>query len=352
MKLSLYIARNVLLIILAVLCVIVAIDLVFGIIGEIRAIGRNGYTWHNAILYILLRTPSDIDLIFPIAGFLGTLIALLILSSKSELIAMRAAGFSLRQIAKATLISGGGILAVYYALSLFIAPYTRHLSYLEQNFLGKDQNILILSTETWLKSGDHFLLLGEVLPDGEINNVTDFIITNNQLAQIRKIRSINLHANETWTLNQVTTLNLSPTGTSTTITPQLVEPSLISASLLPALAMEPDEMMVQRLWEYIQFRKENKLDVKSYQLQFWNRIFAPLMLPIMMLIAIPFAMGSTRTSMQIRIVMSLCVGFAFYIISQFFGSLTLLSPLPAILGAGLPPILFGILALLLFSLQR
>ncbi len=352
MKLSLYIARNILLIILAVLSVIIAIDLVFGIIGEIRAIGRNGYTWHDAILYILYRTPSDIDLIFPIAGFLGTLIALLILSSKSELIAMRAAGFSLRQIAKATLLAGSGILIIYYALSLFLAPYTRHLSYLEQNFLGKDQNILILSTETWLKSGNHFLLLGEVLPDGRMNKVTDFIINNNQLTQIRKIQSVTLHNNETWTLDNVSIMNLTPTGVNITKTPEINEPSLISASLLPALAMEPDEMMVQRLWEYIQFRKENKLDVKNYQLQFWNRIFAPLMLPIMMLIAIPFGLGNNRTSMQVRIVLSLCVGFAFYIVSQFFGSLTLLSPLPAILGAGLPPVLFGALALLLFSLQR
>lgn len=352
MKLSMYIAKNVMLIFLAVIFVIIAIDLVFGIIGEIRAIGINGYTWHDAFFYILFRMPSDTDLIFPIAGFLGTLIALLILSSKSELISMRASGFSIRQIAKSVMITGGVLLVLYYALSLFIAPYTRHLSYLEQNFVGKDQNILILSTETWLKSGDHFLLMGEVLPNGVINNVTDFIIQNGTLTSVRKIQNVQLHSNETWTLNNVSIMNLSTTGVTETNSAQITEPSLISPTLLPALAMEPDEMTIHTLYNYIQFRKANNLDVKSYELQFWNRIFAPLMLPIMMLIAIPFGMTGHRSSIQLRVVMSMVVGFAFYIVGQFFGSITLLSPLPPFLGASIPPLLFGTLALILFSLQR
>lgn len=350
-KLNSYLAKNVLYLISIVVLVIMAIDFVFGIIGEIRAIGRNGYTWHNAFLYILLRIPSDLSLILPIAGFLGTLIAFLILSSKSEMIAMRASGFSLRQMAKAVLLAGFGFLAFYYALSLFIAPYTRHLSYLEQNFLGKDQNILILSSETWLKSGNHFLLMGEVLPDGEINNVTDFIIDNGVLANVRKIASIHLQSNGTWVLSHVETMTISQ-GVTQTTTATLTEPSLISAGILPALAMEPDEMNIRTLSNYIAFRKENNLDVKSYELQFWNRIFDPLLLPIMMLIAIPFGMIGTRGNMQIRIVLGMVIGFSFYIIGQFFGSMTLLSPLPAILGASIPPLIFGVLALILFSLQR
>ncbi len=352
MKLSLYIARHVLLLFLLVILVVVAIDFVFAVIGEIKAVGQNGYSWHDAFLYVLFRIPSDIDLILPIAGFLGTLIALLILSSKSELIAMRAAGFSMRQIAKSILLAGAGLLIIFYVLSLFFAPYTRHLAYMQQNFQGKDQNVLVLSTETWLKSGNHFLLMGEILPDGEIHNVTDFVIQNGVLAQVRKIKSITLHPDQTWTLQGVSSMQLSPKGiVSTVMKTDLTEQSLISAALLPALAMEPDEMSVHTLYTYIQFRKDNKLDVKSYELQFWERIFSPLLLPIMMLIAIPFGMSSNRGGIQIRLVLSMVVGFSFYVIGQFFGSITLLSPLPPILGASLPILVFGVLAFVLFSLR-
>lgn len=352
MKLSLYLAKNVFFIMLAVLLVIISIDLVFGVIGQVKAVGQNGYTWRNAFLYVLFRLPSDVNLILPVAGFLGTLIALLILSSKSEIIAMRAAGFSMWQLSKAVLITGLGVLAFYYALSLFLAPYARHLSYLEENLFGKDQNILVLSSETWLKAGNHFLLMGQVLPDGEINNVTDFVINEGRLAEVRKIQTINLHADGTWTLDGVSILALSPNGVQKSFVSQITEAGLISPALLPALAMEPDEMMIQTLASYIQFRKENNLDVKNYELQFWNRIFAPLMLPILMLIAIPFGLGSNRTGIQIRLVFSMIIGFAFYIISQFFGSITILSPLPAFLGASIPPVLFGLIAVLIFSLQR
>ncbi len=352
MKLHVYIAKNVLYILAAAIFVITAIDFVFGIIGEIKAIGQNGYSWHNAFLYIVFRIPTDIDLILPIAGFLGTLVALLILSSKSELIAMLAAGFSMRQIGGAVLITGSSMLILYYALSLFIAPYARHFSYLEQSYQGKDQNVLILSTETWLKSGNHFLLMGQVLPDGEINNVTDFVIQDGKLAEIRKAESIHLQSKQTWVLNNVSITHLSATGIQQTNIPQIIEHSLISPALLPVLAMQPDEMTISTLYSYIEFRKANKLDVKSYELQFWNRIFAPLMLPIMMLIAIPFGMSSHRSSIQIRLILSIAVGFGFYIISQFFGSITLLSPIPPILGASIPIILFGTLAYILFNLRR
>lgn len=351
-KLNLYLAVNIFYITLIVTLVIITIDFVFGMLGEIRSIGHNGYTWHNATLYILYRLPSDLSLILPITGFLGTLIAFLILSSKSELIAMRAAGLSLKQLAKAVLLTGGLLLVFYYILSLFIAPYSRHLSYLEQNFSNKNQNILILSSETWLKSGNHFLLMGEVLPDGEIHDVTDFIVQSGNLTSVRQIERIHLQENGTWTLTGVSTLLLSPTGVTKTTEATRVEPSLISADILPALAMQPEEMMIHTLANYIEFRESNGLDVKAYELQFWNRIFAPLMLPILMLIAIPFGLASTRSSMQVNIIAGMVVGFSFYIISQFFGSVTQLSALPAFLGAALPPLIFGIFAAVLFNLRR
>ena len=147
-------------------------------------------------------------------------------------------------------------------------------------------------------------------------------------------------------------MQLSPTGVKMSTIAMRNEPTLISPRLLPALALEPDEMDIRTLYSYIEFRRENKLEIKSYALQFWNRLFSPLLLPIMMLISIPFGMSSNRGSIQVRLILSMVVGFGFYIIGQFFGSMTLLSPLPPILGASIPIILFGILASLLFSLRQ
>ncbi len=348
MKLSWYFARMVLWSVLGVLLLIGAIDFVFAVIGQIKAVGPH-YTWRNAIMYVLLRMPSDIYLIFPIVGFLGALIGLNILAAKSELIAMRAAGLSLLGMARAMLLTALGLLIFYYLLSLYIAPLARHAAIFEQSNAGDAENVLVLSSNTWLKSGDHILRVGEVLPEGVMNNVTDFVVTNGQLTQIRQIGQIKLISDHTWTLTQVRITNISLQGVTQTVVPSLTESSFVSRGILPIIAMQPEEMTISTLASYIHFRETNHLNVKAYQLQFWNRIIQPLMLPIMMLLAIPFMLGSVRTHSPVRLVLGLFVGFTFYIVSQFFSSLTLLSPLWPFFGAALPIILFGCLTLALFA---
>ncbi|MCX7122413.1 MAG: LPS export ABC transporter permease LptG [Gammaproteobacteria bacterium] len=347
MKLAWYFARIVLWSVLGVLLLVVSIDFVFAVIGQIKSV-RTGYSWHAAILYVLLRMPSDIYLVFPIVGFLGALIGLNILAAKSELIAMRAAGMSLTGMARAMMLTAIGLLIFYYGLSLYVAPYSRHAAIFQQSNASA-QNVLVLSSNTWLKSGDHILQVGEVLPEGIMNHVTDFVVTHAALTQIRQIEQIKLISDHEWTLTNVVVTNITANGVTQTRIPSITEPSFISRGLLPVIAMQPDEMTINTLASYIHFRESNRLSVKSYQLQFWNRIIQPLMLPIMMLLAIPFMLGSVRSHSPVRLVIGLFMGFAFYIISQFFSSLTLLSPLPPFLGAAVPIIIFGLLTIILFA---
>ena len=350
MKLFWYIARNVLLIIFLVLLVIVTIDFAFAVIGESRHVGVGGYGWSDAFIYVSLRMPSDICLILPIAAFLGSLISLTMLAAKSELIVMRASGLSIFQLAKALLLTSGFLLFLYYALNLIIAPYTRHLANVEENLFKSNQQVLVLAEQTWLKSGNHFLLMGAILPDGNIQNVTDFEVNNGSLIAIRQIKSIHLNNDNTWSLSGITSTLGNSKGVSQTYTPALTEPSLIASTLLPVITMQPEEMNIITLYQYIQYRKGNHLDTKTYQLQFWNRVFSPLMLPIMVLIAVPFVLGSQRSKVQLKMIAGMGLGFSFYVIGQFFGSLTLLTPLPAFLGALLPVLIFGSILFILLKI--
>jgi lipopolysaccharide export system permease protein len=347
MKLAVYLAKTVFLTSLLVLLFILSIDFVFGLIGQIKAINP-AYPWSSAVLYILYRLPLDLTLVFPIVAFLGALIGLSMLAAKSELIAMRAAGFSLFDLARAMMLTAGGFLVVYYSLTLFLAPYARHLSLYQQSTFSRSENVLVLSSQTWLKSGNHFLLMGQILPEGEINQLTDFVVINGALTQVRQVESVKLTTDHLWTLHHVVDTTITPRGIEQQRQDEITEPSLISKSLLPVIAMQPDEMIITTLASYINFREQNHLDIKQYKLQFWNRLLSPLMLPIMMLLAIPFVLGSLRSGTHVRLILGMSLGFCFYIISQFFGSLTLLSPLSPFLGALIPIVFFGSLASFLF----
>lgn len=350
MKLFWYITRHILLIIGLVLLVIVTIDFVFAAIAEMKHVGVGGYTASDAFVYVGLRMPSDINLILPIAAFLGTLISLAMLAARSELIVMRAGGLSIMQLAQAVLLSASFLLGAYYLLSLFIAPYTKHLATVEEGLFQNKQQVLVLAEQTWLKSGNHFLLMGAILPNNNIENVTDFQVDNGALTQIRQIETIHLNDDNTWNLAQVNVTSLSDAGVKHAFIPMVTEPSLIAPNLLPVISMKPDEMNILTLYHYIVYRKNNHLDIKSYELQLWNRICAPLMLPIMMLIAIPFVLGSQRSKVHFKMFLGLALGFSFYIVGQFFGSLTLLTTLPAFFGAFLPVLIFGAMLLVLLRI--
>jgi lipopolysaccharide export system permease protein len=341
MKLFWYIARNVLLIISMVLLVIIAIDFAFLIIREGDSVGSGGYGWGDAFIYVALRMPADICIILPLAAFLGSLLSLIMMAAKSELIVMRASGLSIFQLSKALLLVSGFLLFVYYALNFFIAPYAGHLANVEKNIFRSNQQVFVLAEQTWLRSGNHFLLMGAILPDGNIQNVTDYEVNNGVLTVIRQIKSVHLNNDNTWSLSQINTTILANTGVTQVYTPTLVEPSLIASTLLPVITMQPYEMNILSLYHYIQFREDNHLDIKSYQLQFWTRVFSPLMIPIMVLIAVPFVLGSQRSKVHLKMIAAIVLGFSFSLIGQFFGSLTLLTPLPAFLGALLPELILG-----------
>src|SRR5579863_724466 len=68
-------------------------------IGELPSMGVANYGILSVFAYVAMQLPSDLYELFPIAGFLGSLIGLGRLASTSELVVMRAAGISIARIA-------------------------------------------------------------------------------------------------------------------------------------------------------------------------------------------------------------------------------------------------------------
>jgi lipopolysaccharide export system permease protein len=343
-----YIFTTVLLAIFGVTVVLIGIDVIFTFIVQINSLGP-GYGLLDAFIFVLLRLPTDVYLMLPVTAFLGTLVGLGSLASKSELIAMQAAGVSIYQISRGVLLASSCLLLFAYLLSSYISPYTRHLAYLKQNEQNNPQALLVLATATWLKSGDHFVYIGQTRPSGNLLNLVSFTINNSQLTDVKMANSAQIE-NEQWTLSQVKDTQITDTQVSQTTSDSLTEPSLISPHLLQIISMDPQDMTLPALYSYIEYRKQNALDPKPYKLQFWSRIFQPLSMVILMLMAVPFVFGPLRSSSNgLRILIGVFAGFSFYIVNQFFSSFSLLFPIPAFWGAVAPIVLFG---LILFALMQ
>ena len=346
-RLSLYIAKTVLLSIGLVIGVILSIDLIFTFVAQFHAIGHNGYSMIDAIEFVFLRLPSDLYLILPVCAFIGVLVGLGQLASKSELIAMRAAGVSVAQICRGVLYAAAVVVLVGYLLAIYISPVTRHMAYTKRNQPSQRSAVLVLASATWVRVGDNIIYIGKTLPGGRLENIVSYHITNNQIKQITHADTAKV-ADKHWVLSNVTMLNLDHDHITKQFRKQATNLGLLSPNLLHILTLEPEDMTLWALYEYIQYRQQNQLDPKPYVLQIWLRILQPLTLVIMMLLAVPFVFGPLRSAtMGLRLAVGLSVGFVFYIASQFFGSFTLISPLPAFLGVSIPTLVFALILLVM-----
>ena len=345
-----YIAKTVLASVGLVIAVLVSIDVIFTFVAQFHAIGHDGYQLSDAVAFVFLRLPSDLYLILPVCCFIGSLVGLGHLASKSELIAMRAAGISVGQICKGVMWAGAVMMLIGYLLAAYISPVTRHLAYLKKNAPGQKSAILVMASATWIRSGDQIVYIGKTLPQGRLQDIITYRIKDNVLTEITHAKYATVKARH-WTLYDVTEMQVTPKKVTQTYRKQTAQQGLLSPDLLHILTLEPQDMPVISLYQYIQYREANDLDAKPYVLQLWMRIFQPLTILIMMLLAVPFVFGPLRSSSTgMRLTVSFVVGFAFYIASQFFGSFTLITAVPAFIGACLPSFLFG--GLLLLMIRR
>ena len=96
----------------------------------------------------------------------------------------------------------------------------------------------------------------------------------------------------------------------------------------------------------------NGLNHEHESLKLWQRLLTPLTTAAMVLLALPFAFGSSRSGQQgTRLVTGILLGVAYYVISGVIANLALLLHWPPLLGAALPILIFTVPPLILLTRQ-
>ena len=96
--LDLYIGRTIIATSSLVLATFVGLSAIIKYVEQLRKVGEGTYDLVQALLYVLLSIPRDIEMFFRMAALLGALLGLGMLASHFELVVMQAAGFSTRAI--------------------------------------------------------------------------------------------------------------------------------------------------------------------------------------------------------------------------------------------------------------
>ena len=353
-----------------ILFALVALFLFFDILSELGSV-QGGYTLPLALLHVLLKAPSRISEIIPIAGLIGSIYVFAMLASQSEFTILRIAGVDVKR----GLITLGKISLPLVALTLimseWVGPYTEAKSdQIRMKAMGAAYTSQF-KTGVWVKDrlrdddgsgpvrpGVRYVNVGKVDKDNEISNIRMYEFDDvYRLLSIRSAVSGQFDESGTWVLNNVVetrfketkqTDPLNPVFSAQTIThPMLTLESEVTPQILSVLLVSPEKMSIVSLGRFISHLRDNKQDAQRHSIAFWKKVVYPFTIFVMLALALPFAFLKVRAgSVGIKVFGGIMLGMSFQLFNSLFSNVGLLGSWPAFMTALTPPLLYFLLALI------
>ena len=323
-----YIGRTILQSILMTLFLLVSLSGIIKFVDQLRKVGQGDFTTLDAGIYAVLNILKDVQIFFPMAALLGALLGLGALATRSELVVMQASGFTRLQIAGSVMKTAIPLVLLTVLIGEWGAPqgeqYARN--YRAEKIMGN--SLVSTNRGMWAKDGNQFIYINRIKSQNEMQGITLYNFDNN-----RKLETVRYASSATydpdkkvWLLKQVEQSDLT--------SPQKIT------------ALDPDALSISGLYQYVKYLKQSGQESANYELNFWKKIFAPISVAVMMLMALSFIFGPLRTvPMGLRVVTGIAFGFLFYIVNEVSGRLSLVYGIPAVVAALVPGMLFLVLGL-------
>jgi lipopolysaccharide export system permease protein len=313
-----YVIRTVLAYTALVVLVLLALGALFLFISQQDDIGTGGYTASQAMLFVALNLPSYLFQLLPVGALIGALLGLGNLARGSELVVMRASGVTTARMCLWLGLSGIILGIVMLALGEVVAPplekYARQLKvfskYSEFSFAGK--------RGTWVRDGDTIISIEQQSADARYGGVQVFKFDGERRLQyVGRAESASVDDGHRWLLEGYAETRFANGGTESERSDTKEVRSTLTADFLGLAVVEPETMGLRDLRAYIAHLQRNDLDSSPFEAAFWARIARVAAMLLVVMLALPFALGPMRTSGQgSRTVIGILIGAGFVLVSQ------------------------------------
>jgi lipopolysaccharide export system permease protein len=325
----------------------------FDLLREMEDMKRNGgYGLGQVFIYVALNIPGHVYETAPVAALIGSLIAMSRLVMNSEYTVMRVSGLSSWKVSVYLGLLGLLFAALTLVNGEILAPWTEQAA--QQIKLTATKSVVAQQFQSglWAKDGNAFINAREVLPDATLKDIRIYRFDDKwHLLSASRSDSAKWLGNQLWQLDNTSLSAISRDGGVTTDDiPQQIWHTVLSPDILSVLLLAPEQMSTRMLYQYIQHLKSNKQKTSRYEIAFWSKLFLPLAIPVMMLLALPFAYHSPRSGgFSARVFLGILAGLAFYLLNRLFGYMGLLNDWPPFVVALTPSVIF--LALAIFAIN-
>jgi len=336
-----------------VLLALVGLALFFTFLGELKDLGDGNYDLLQIAKYVVLRLPGNLVEFMPIAVLLGSILSLGSIASNSEIVVMQASGVSMARLI-ASLLQAAVILALLsFLLAEWVVPVSETYARAVKNLARGKSTALFVKEGLWIKDESRVLHIGKLLPDGIALNIEVYKLDSQGklVSMITVGRAIPVA--QGWELQQVEESIIGDNRLDVASYDRLIYEGNLSPQLLEVLMIKPRQMPVVDLHAYLDFLEENKLNARAEQLIFWKKIFSPLNVIVMCLLAFPFVLGAQRHgNAGQRLLIGILLGLAFVVVERLVTQLAGQFGINVILGALLPGLIFLAVAIYMLARQQ
>lgn len=347
--LDLYIGRTIIATTSLVLATFVGLSAIIKYVEQLRKVGQGSYDLIQALFFVLLSIPRDIEMFFPMAALLGALIGLGMLASSSELVVMQASGFSKLDIGLSVLKTAVPLMIAVTLLGQWGAPQAQKMARDMRAFSTSGGKLLSVRAGVWARDANDFIFIGKV-EDDKLYGVNMWRFdANKKLDTVVYAKEADFLNKSHWLMKNVQVTDLKD---DVQISKQSLDTYRWDTTLAPdklaVVTVKPEELSLTGLYDYVTYLDASEQDSSRYELALWRKVTQPFSIAVMMLMALSFIFGPLRSvTMGARILSGVIAGFTFYISSEFFGPLSLVYEIPPAFGAIAPSIVFLTIAVLL-----
>ena len=353
-----------------ILFALVALFLFFDVLSELGSVNAK-YTLPLALLHVLLKAPSRMVEIIPIAGLIGSIYVFAMMASQSEFTIFRVAGLDIKR----SLFTLGKVSLPIVVFTLLISevlgPYSESLSErIRMQALGSTFSSQFRSG-VWVKDqlrdsdgsgpirpGVRYVNVGAIDQNDQIRQIRMYEFDPNyRLLSIRSAASGRFDNRGIWELNDVSETRFTEKRSNdpldavysaqTKVIPKLSLKSQVTPQILNVLLISPEKMSIVSLGRFILHLQDNKQDMQRHAIAFWKKVIYPFIIFVMLALALPFAFMKIRSgSVGIKVFGGIMLGMSFQLFNTLFSSIGLLGALPAFFTAIFPPLVYLVLAFL------
>lgn len=334
--------------IVLVLLVLISLESFFRLVSELGDVGEGNYSYAEMLLYLVLTTPYRIVEFFPVAALLGVMVGLGVLANHSELAVMRASGISIMRITGSVMKTGLLFIVAVMLLSEFVVPFAEQFAETRRTQMLSEQTALKTDNGFWSRDRHSFLNIRGISPTGDVGDITIYEFDEQHQMHTSTHADKAVHEDGQWVLKNITQSDISTTGIKIKSFDKAQWDSILSPALLNVVLIDPLRISLRDLYSYSTYLKDNGQDATRYELALWARLFMPVSIAVMLLLAVPFVFGPLRSvSIGQRALVGFLVGLTFFLVNQAFNHLGIVYNIPPLLSALLPAGVFFVLAVLM-----